>query len=299
MKKLNKVLLMLVVFMTVSTSTVATAAITTSHAGHGGVDPGAIGNGYKEADIARMINNQIVAKSGAVDATDNSAISVNDNLSKIVNKVNLNSNGTSWNLSNHLNSASPAATGVEVFYYAGDPVGKAKAEQISATIANVLGIPNRGAKTADLYVIRNTKGHSLLIEWGFISNGRDVQKLLTKTDTVTTEVVKLFNSTVNPVPPVTPPVNPVQPPTTGFARTYNENGTMYATERNWVKDTPTKAARLAEYQSTGQAIKYHKVVWSDGIVWLQLTGWDGKQRYVAYSDATQGNGFGRKYGYCQ
>ncbi|TFI66634.1 hypothetical protein CKN82_11080 [Carnobacterium divergens] len=299
MKKLNKVLLMLVVLMTVSTSTVATAAITTSHAGHGGVDPGAIGNGYKEADIARMINNQIVAKSGAVDATDNSAISVNDNLAKIVNKVNLNSNGTSWNLSNHLNSASSAATGVEVFYYAGDPVGKAKAEQVSATIANVLGIPNRGAKTADLYVIRNTKGHSLLIEWGFISNSGDVQKLLTKMDTVTTEVVKLFNSAVNPVPPVTPPVNPVQPPTTGFARSYNENGTMYATERNWVKDTPTKDARLAEYQSTGQAIKYHKVVWSDGIVWLQLTGWDGKQRYVAYSDATQGNGFGRKYGYCQ
>ncbi|MDT1997222.1 N-acetylmuramoyl-L-alanine amidase [Carnobacterium divergens] len=100
------------------------------------------------------------------------------------------------------------------------------------------------------------------------------------------------------VPPVAPPVNPVQPPTTGFARSYNENGTMYATERNWVKDTPTKAARLVEYQSTGQAIKYHKVVWSDGIVWLQLTGWDGKQRYVAYSDATQGNGFGHKYGYC-
>lgn len=103
----------------------------------------------------------------------------------------------------------------------------------------------------------------------------------------------------NTIPPVTkPPVNPVQPPTTGFARSYDETGTMYATERNWVKDSPTKAARLVEYQSTGQAIKYHKVVWSDGIVWLQLTGWDGKQRYVAYSDATQGNGFGRKYGYC-
>ncbi|TFJ36732.1 Ply protein, partial [Carnobacterium divergens] len=85
MKKLNKVLLMLVVLMTVSTSTVATAAITTSHAGHGGVDPGAVSGQYREADIARMINNQIVAKSGAVDATDNSAISVNDNLSKIVN----------------------------------------------------------------------------------------------------------------------------------------------------------------------------------------------------------------------
>lgn len=52
-------------------------------------------------------------------------------------------------------------------------------------------------------------------------------------NTITTEVVKFFNSTINPIPPF----NPVQPLINGFARSYNET---YATERNKVKDTPKK-----------------------------------------------------------
>lgn len=83
-----------------------------------------------------------------------------------------------------------------------------------------------------------------------------------------------------------------------YAREYNENGTMYATEANWVKRTPTKAAPIIEWQSVGQGIKYHKVVWSDGIVWLQFNYGGGGQAFVAYADAN-GTGFGRKYGYCK
>lgn len=291
MKKLFKGSLITVILMLILPIQLANASLTTSHAGHGGIDPGAIGNGYREADLARTINQKMVAKTGAIDTTDNSAVSVNDNLRKIVNSINIHSNGESWNISNHMNSASPLATGVEVYYSQGDLAGKAKAEQVSATISTILGIPNRGAKTADLYVIRNTKGHTLLIEWAFISNPNDIQKLLNNLETVTSEVAKCFTGgNVAPKPPVTPPTN--------VARSYNETGTMIATERNWVKDTPTKNAPIVEYQSTGQAIKYHKVLWTDGIVWLQLTGWDGKQRYVAYADEKPTNLFGRKYGYC-
>ena len=86
-------------------------------------------------------------------------------------------------------------------------------------------------------------------------------------NTITTEVARFFNSTINPIPPF----NPVQPLINGFARSYNET---YATERNKVKDTPKKVARSVGYQSIGQAIKYHKVVWSDVIIWLQLIRWD-------------------------
>ncbi|WP_229251261.1 N-acetylmuramoyl-L-alanine amidase [Carnobacterium maltaromaticum] len=96
------------------------------------------------------------------------------------------------------------------------------------------------------------------------------------------------------------PIAPSNPPLSGkYARSYNETGTMFATERNWVKDIPTKAAPIVEWQEVNQSIKYHKVLWNDGLVWLQLTGWDGKERYVAYADASAGNGFGRKYGYCK
>ena len=210
MKKVNKVLFSLTMILVLMFPTVAGAAITTIHAGHGGVDPGAIGSGHTEAALARQITNQMVAKTGAFNATDDTATSVNDNLNKIVRNIKLkSSNGSDWNISNHLNAASPSATGVEVYYYGGDAEGKRKAEEISAAISKALGIPNRGARDGSwLYVLNNTPGHSLLIEWSFISNPSDVNKLLTNMDRATTEVVKLFgygdgNGTI--IPPVVEP----------------------------------------------------------------------------------------------
>lgn len=153
----------------------------TSHAGHGGVDPGAVGNGHREADIARLYNDEYCKLTGAFNATDNSAKSVNENLSNIVNNVNRNSGEADWNLSWHLNAASPTATGAEVFYFGNDPVARQKAAAISAKLAQIYGIPDRGAKDGSgLYVIRNTKGHMLLIELGFISNTNDVNQILNK-----------------------------------------------------------------------------------------------------------------------
>ena len=173
--------------------------IKTIHAGHGGIDPGAVGNGYKEADIARQITDKMIAKTGAFNATDNSAISVNDNLAKIVGNVErVSRSSNDWNISNHLNSASPQATGVEVFYFSTDSEAKQKAEQVSAVIATALGLPNRGAKHGnDLYVIRNTTGKMLLIEWGFISNASDIKTLLANMDGAINEVIKLFGYQVS------------------------------------------------------------------------------------------------------
>ncbi|WP_157456219.1 N-acetylmuramoyl-L-alanine amidase [Carnobacterium maltaromaticum] len=276
--------------------------IKTAHAGHGGIDPGAVGSGRKEAEVARLYNSKIIQLTGAVNATDDTATSVNDNLNKIVAKVNAVSGNDDWNLSIHLNAATPAATGVEVFAYSSDSAGMAKAAEISAKLANVYGIPNRGAKSGDgLFVIKNTKGHMLLIELGFISNANDLNQVLNKIDAACNAIVTSFgyNGGSAPVPEnPKPPSQPNPPITGGWAREYNETGTMYATERNWVKDSPTKSATIVEWQEVGQGIKYHKVLWNDGLVWLQLTGWDGKQRYVAYADAV-GTGFGRKYGYCK
>ena len=178
--------------------------IKTTHAGHGGIDPGAEGNGYKEADVARLYNNKILQLTGAVNATDDSAVSVNDNLTKIVNKVNAASGNNDWNISIHLNAATPAATGVEVFAYSQDAAGMAKAAEISAKLATVYGIPNRGAKAGDgLFVIKNTKGHMLLIELGFISNANDLSQVLNKIDQACTAIVTSFGytGTVAPTPP--------------------------------------------------------------------------------------------------
>lgn len=205
MSKFNKIFVAVLIFMMLAMPVTVSASVTTIHAGHGGIDPGAIGSGYREADVARTITNKMIAITGAVDATDNTAVSVNDNLNKIVNKVNANAGTQTWNISNHLNSASLAATGVEVFYYSKDPEAKEKAEKVSAAISQALGIPNRGAKVGDhLFVIRNTTGKMLLIEWAFISNPSDMDKLLGNMDVAVNRVLNQFgygNTIVNPGQP--------------------------------------------------------------------------------------------------
>lgn len=99
-----------------------------------------------------------------------------------------------------------------------------------------------------------------------------------------------------PQPNVPAPSNPAPSPSP-YARAYDEDGIMKATERNWIKRTPTQGAPIMEYQEVGQDIYYHKVVWSDGLVWLQINSAKGGQAFVAYADAN-GTGFGRKYGVC-
>lgn len=183
--------------------------IATIHAGHGGVDPGAIGNGRQEAQIARLYKNTLINMTGAKDATDDTATSVNDNLSKIVNNVE-SFKGNGFDISIHLNSATPAATGTEVFAYGSDKEAMAMAAKISADLAKVYGIPNRGAKDgSDLYVIRNTTRPMLLIELGFISNANDLKQIVDKITEACTVIARdLGHSAPNPNPNPNPTPEP-------------------------------------------------------------------------------------------
>ncbi|WP_317912824.1 N-acetylmuramoyl-L-alanine amidase [Carnobacterium maltaromaticum] len=113
-----------------------------THAGHGGLDnfdPGAVNGTKQESKIARNINHLILTKTGAVDTTDNLATTVPQNLANIVNSTNRVASLNDWSISNHLNAASPGATGVEVFYFGADPVAKAKAEQAVNAMLNCFG----------------------------------------------------------------------------------------------------------------------------------------------------------------
>ena len=192
--------------------------IKTAHAGHGGIDPGAIGNGHKEADVARLYCSKLIQLTGAINATDDSAVSVNDNLNKIAANVNSVSGNDDWNISIHLNAATPSATGVEVFAFSQDSAGMAKAAEISDKLASIYNIPNRGAKVGDgLFVINNTRGHMLLIELGFISNENDLNQVLNKIDEACNVIVKSFGysgseqNVPQPVEPVKPKLEAVVP----------------------------------------------------------------------------------------
>lgn len=183
-----------------------------THAGHGGLDnfdPGAVNGTKQESKIARNINHLILTKTGAVDTTDNLATTVPQNLANIVNSTNRVASLNDWSISNHLNAASPGATGVEVFYFGADPVAKAKAEQVSAAIASALGLVNRGAKDGSgLYVIRNTASRMLLIEWGFISNDNDVKAIETNAEQAVNAMLNCFGYDLNNKPTAPPAPKP-------------------------------------------------------------------------------------------
>lgn len=105
----------------------------------------------------------------AVDDCDN----VNDELKKEVNLCN--STNADLNIFVHFNCYNGQAKGSEVITYQAKDVHNSKT---MLTNLNALGFTNRGVKDGSrLYVIRNTKAKSILIELCFIDNQEDFNKL--------------------------------------------------------------------------------------------------------------------------
>lgn len=114
--------------------------------------------------------------------------SLTESLAYRVNKAN-NANADLF-ISIHHNSAGETAKGIETLYsevsqddtfggqYDSTRIAKSKslAAQINNNIANNLNITNRGAKSQNLYVCRNTKMPAILVEVGFITNAEEAAR---------------------------------------------------------------------------------------------------------------------------
>lgn len=111
------------------------------------------------------------------DASDFKGRNVNENLVNLKNNMDKLAGVKDINVAYHLNAFNKTATGAEVWYWLGDPVGYAIAKKLSAAIAKALGIVDRGPKaTTNLYVIAQTKGVTILPEICFIDNKSDMEK---------------------------------------------------------------------------------------------------------------------------
>lgn len=152
-----------------------------STAGHGGSDPGAIGNGLKEAEVVRIINKWFVAdmRAAGFDTVDGTSDSGDANTVLNAQIRNANNSGAGFGVSWHLNANSGTpGTGTEVLYYPGSKEGYEAAEKVSKAISAKFGWANRGAKArADLGWLNYTSMPVILIECCFINNAGDVAKL--------------------------------------------------------------------------------------------------------------------------
>jgi len=147
------------------------------NAGHGpkgvnnsdsnGLDPGAIGpSGYKESietkEISDLVSNKL--KFNGIETM----VYQDGDLWDVTNKSN------SWKsdyfVSIHCNSFSVDSHGVETFSLVSTGKGKVLAKSIHKELVPATGLFDRGLKTANYHVLRETDCPAILTEIGFISN---------------------------------------------------------------------------------------------------------------------------------
>jgi N-acetylmuramoyl-L-alanine amidase len=141
--------------------------------GHGGEDGGATYKGRKEKDDVLKLGKdvkKVVERHGVqVDETrkGDETVSLNQR-SVIANKKNYD-----FFISFHRNAFNGKAFGVETYTYI---LKKPKAVELATNINNGMvkvGFHNRGVKTANFKVLRDTKADAVLLEVGFIDNVND------------------------------------------------------------------------------------------------------------------------------
>ncbi|MCX7831843.1 MAG: N-acetylmuramoyl-L-alanine amidase [Actinobacteria bacterium] len=159
-------------------------------AGHGGIDPGAVGpSGLKESVIVRKIANEVENLLSGLGARVVRIYGKETNVKLEKRMKKAKEAQVSLVLSIHLNSSEkPEAGGCEVLY-AGktselEEKSKRIAEILASEIATSLGIKCRGAKIRkELYILKNSDAPAVIIEPMFISNPTE-EKMLYQEETI-------------------------------------------------------------------------------------------------------------------
>lgn len=148
-------------------------------AGHGGKDPGAVGQGgLLEKDvalaIARWLKKLLLSLNHDVILTRS-----NDTFVSLSDRCRLtNAQKADLFISIHCNSAGVAtANGVETFHHPTSKKGIKLATLVHSKLITITGLRNRGIKQGNFQVLRNTAMPAILVEVGFINN-LDEEKLL-------------------------------------------------------------------------------------------------------------------------
>jgi len=155
-------------------------------AGHGGTDPGAIGNGYREADVCLDMRDRVASHLRAMRHTvrTDGGTGVNWTLAQALKLV----PGTTLAVELHCNAAAnPSATGVEVIAL---PQHKAMAQRLAKAIAAETGQRLRG-DVGWIDQSQSARGRlgfvnagGLIVELVFISNPGDMQRFQEARDRV-------------------------------------------------------------------------------------------------------------------
>lgn len=148
-------------------------------AGHGGTDPGAVGNGLREKDLTLTISKRIEAilKADYSGASIRLSRTGDQTLSLKQRTDAANAWGADFFLSVHINAG--GGTGYEDFIYTtvGAPTTTYQNAIHAEIMAQLSGVRDRGKKRANYHVLRETKMPAILTENLFIDTAADAAKL--------------------------------------------------------------------------------------------------------------------------
>ncbi len=158
-------------------------------AGHGGIDGGAVGvTGLVEKDVVLDIAlrlRRLFKRAGVYvvmtreDDRDLADESINNLYGRKRNDLNkrvdmINKSDAVLFISIHANSFPESIwSGAQTFYPSGDEESVLLAQSIQGQLVADLGPNNRKAKSAELYILENSKIPGVLVEVGFLSNPRE------------------------------------------------------------------------------------------------------------------------------
>lgn len=189
-------------------------------AGHGGTDSGAVGNGLQEKALTLTIAKKIETLLKSYENVSVRMSRTNDTTLSLTQRTNAaNAWGADFFLSVHINAG--GGTGYEDYRYntlsATSTAGKIQAA-IHGAVMNELkpfGVFDRGAKSANFHVLRESNMNAVLTENLFIDTKTDAD-LLKRNDVLdaiarghATGIVKAFNLKVKTT--TTPPIQSTQP----------------------------------------------------------------------------------------
>ena len=154
--------------------------------GHGGSDPGTSGLGLKEKDIVLDISNKLI---NLIDNDDNIKVyssRISDVYPSFDDRTSLGNEVGDMFVSIHINAPgnpnNTTPSGTEVYYLNFNTSerginSKVMADTFQKNIVNSIATKDRGTKTANFKVLRDSKIPAVLCEIAFITNPEDNKKL--------------------------------------------------------------------------------------------------------------------------